>query len=98
MDSAQQLLPPDDELSEPPDVAKRRRSVGGHMDVDSMVSSSAVAETALDAAEAIDVVQLRQLCRLQPDDLHELLMERCRREQLSLEQSAKEDCRGGPSN
>ena len=31
----------------------------------------------------------------QPDDLHEMLMERCRREQLGLEQSAREECEVG---
>ena len=65
------------------------------MDVDSIVSSSSLAETASEAAEAIDLVQLRKVCRLQLDDLHELLMERCRREQLGLEQSAREDREAG---
>ena len=95
MDSAQLPLPPDDELSEHPDVAKRRKTVGGHMDVDRMVSSSAVAGTASEAAEAVDVVQLRKLCKLQTGDRHGLLVERYRREQLGLEQSAKGDCEAG---
>ena len=94
-DSAQHPLLLDHELSEPQDVAKRRKNVGGHMDVDSMVSSSALAEAASEAAEAIDVVQFRKLCRLPPDDLHEMLMERCHREQLGLEQSAREECEAG---
>ena len=62
MDSAEKPLPPDvGDLSEPQDVAKRRKTVGGHMDVDSMVFSPALVESASAAAEAIDVVQLRKL-------------------------------------
>ena len=45
-------------------------TVLGYMDVDSMLSSPALLESASAAAEATDVVQLRKLYRSAPDDLH----------------------------
>ena len=78
LDSAAQPLPPDDdELAEPQEDAKRRRKDGdGLMDVDSLMLTPGVVESASQAVEAIDVAQIRTLCRPAPDDLHELVAER----------------------
>ena len=52
-------------------------------------------ESATQAAEAIDVVELRKLCQLALNDLHELLWGRCLQEQLKVNQAAREVCEAG---